>query len=159
RCFPYPGDGGRFLRGAFLRTYVSSHDHPGQGESTHHQAAVQGGGAAARALSHHSTNSTRVITKSVRGVRGSAKCLSTASLRSDGPSSQFGDALSDLSGVGLRHRRSTAGSTQFVVDDSVRLTGALVAGPGQNAQLPAPSRQHMRGAFGLLLLFVGRVLA
>src|SRR5699024_10922195 len=94
RCFPYPGDGGRFLRGAFLRTYVSSHDHPGQGESTHHQAAVQGGGAAARALSHHSTNSTRVITKSVRGVRGSAKCLSTASLRSDGPSSQFGDALS-----------------------------------------------------------------
>src|SRR5690242_20763283 len=61
----------------------------------------------------------------------------------DGPAADGIDAGLDLVGGGLRERRAVAGPAQLVVDDAVRLAGAVTPGADQAVEFLAQRGQGL----------------
>src|SRR5689334_14984377 len=61
----------------------------------------------------------------------------------DGPAADGVDAGLDLVGGGLRERRAAAGPAQLVVDDAVRLAGAMTPGADQAVEFLAQRGQGL----------------
>ena len=85
----------------------------------------------------------------VSGAHGDSEALGQASgtgaetslgaglAAGDGPAADGVDTIADLVGGGLRERRAAAGPAQVVVDDAVRLAGAVAPRADQAVELLA----------------------
>ena len=69
------------------------------------------------------------VTVFTKGSRPQVIHLPHGLTAGDGPAADGVDAVADLVGGGLRERRAAAGPAQLVVDDAMRLAGAVTPGP------------------------------